>query len=332
MARQRTPQRRRRSRERTQLGENRPRALRQRVQRRAPADQELLDRRTDHAVGRPRRRGRDRDDAPATLVRAVNDLAAERRLPDTRRAAHQQRRRPATRHGPQLPRGIGELDLATDEHPLAETNARGAAGHTTPVSRHRAARPARGPSAIRRRSNQRIATCRRPASIAARISSRHAASSVGSTSISRSQSALRRNSSASRAWTRRRGSWVHASYARVGQQLARALRSGSRTDTAIGVGVAQRQLRIAKEALDVSSHRAARETARHAPSAARSPPGRPTFAGRGGPPYAGWPHRPRRRGAAIAARRPDRAQAGGRRQGRAAPRAPAPAAPANRPQ
>jgi hypothetical protein len=41
-------------------------------------------------------------------VRAVNDLAAERRLPDARRAAHQQRRRPATRHRPQLPRGVGE--------------------------------------------------------------------------------------------------------------------------------------------------------------------------------------------------------------------------------
>ena len=146
----------------------------------------------------------------------LNDLAAERRLPDARRAAHQQRRRPAARDGAQLPDGIGELDLATDEHPLTETERPRCTGHTTPVSRHRAARRTPGPGRSAGARYQRMATCRWSASIAARISSRHAASSVGSTSIRRSQSALRRSSSVRRAWTRRRGSWVHASYGASG--------------------------------------------------------------------------------------------------------------------
>ena len=114
------------SRERTELGEDRPCALRQRVQRRAPADQELLDGGADRGVGRAGGRGRDGDHAPAPLVCAVDDFAAERRLPDARRAAHQQRRRFAARDRTQLPDGIGELGLAADEHPLAETDARGA--------------------------------------------------------------------------------------------------------------------------------------------------------------------------------------------------------------
>ncbi len=78
--------------------------------------------------------------------------------------------------------------------------------------------------------------------------------------------------------------------------------------------------------------RYARETTRHAPSARRSPQGRSAYAGHGGLPFAGWPRRPRHQGAARAARSPDRAQAGGHRQGQAAPRAPAPGEPANRPQ
>ena len=91
--------------------------------------------------------------------------------------------------------------------------------------------------AIRKRSYQRMATCRWSALIAARISSRHAASSVGSTSMRRSQSALRRSSSVRRAWTRRRGSWVHASYGASGSSspghpaatFAHASLSGSRS-------------------------------------------------------------------------------------------------------
>ena len=328
MAGQRALQGRRRSRERTQLGEDRPRALRQRVERRAPVDQELLDDGADRAVGRAGRRGRDGDDAPAALVCAVDDLAAERRLPDARRAAHEQRRRPAARDGPQLPGGVGELDLATDEHPLAETNARGA-----PVIQ----RPCLGIGLRAKLPDQRDPQALVPAD-----------RDVPLTRVDRCPHQLPARGLVRRldlheplpvraATQQLREAGVDLSprllgpclVQGVGQQLARALGGGSRASR-------RRRVRAARAPRREGSARrrwspCERETARHAPSAARSTPGRPTSAGHGGPPCAGWPHRPRRRGAATAARRPDRAEAGGRRQGRAARRAPAPDAPANRP-
>jgi len=60
-------------------------------------------------------------------VRALQDLAAERGLPDPGRASHEQRRGRALRSGRELFGPGGEVALAADERPLAEAHARGAA-------------------------------------------------------------------------------------------------------------------------------------------------------------------------------------------------------------
>lgn len=71
---------------------------------------------------------------------------------------------------------------------------------------------------VRSRPYQRIAVCGAPASSAARISSRWACSSAGSTVANRSHRPPSRSRSTRRACTRSRGSWAHSAYGSSGSR------------------------------------------------------------------------------------------------------------------
>ena len=202
----------------------------QRGQRRAPVDQQLLDDRADRrrtaSPGAVRGDRRPRASRPSRARR--DDLAAERRLADAGRAAHEQRRRvrrsAAHRSCRPWPRRARPRGRRTPARRAARPPC---TGRSSAASRRPGCTPSSRASATRRRSYQRIATWRWPASSAARISSRHAASSVGSTSRSRSQSPLRRSSSAERRVDLAARLLRPRLVGRVGQQLAGAPRRGA---------------------------------------------------------------------------------------------------------